>query len=399
VVNLQGVSLAFDAVSAAYFSPADTTVTIAGSPCTGVTVIGTSTWFSTQVSLSCTAPAGYGINLPVVVTLGFRNPAKPLTVWYSGASTSAYVFSYDAPVVQSITPVTAGQVANTLGGYWYQATIKNLGYAYWNSATAPVPTSSGQLPAVPFADLRFQLGNNNPITSFMVVTPETAGTPATVQFMVPRGCGSGLDLRVFRQNVMSNPTSFSASFSYANPVITCVGQPYIDPTSAGCTRVYIEGANFGSSANATLVNITFWGANNAYHGSCDDVEYQRSSDYVRVSCRVPSTAQPKDVVSFTNECGQSSGASTTMLPNSIELAGCGSAYYVGSGQQYWYGITAPFAPATEVSSGVVSEVVFTQGGSWKSQMLSNGLFIGLILPPLLLVLIVYPVYVFLSRRR
>jgi len=400
IVNLQGFNLAFDPVSAMYFSPADTTVTIAGSPCTAVGTTGTATLFSSQLSITCAIPAGYGQNVPVTVQVGFRKPQAPTAPWYSAVSAPAFVFNYDAPLVTSISPVTAGQTANSLGGYWFQANIKNLGLAYFNSASAPPVTSSGQLTPPPYADLRFQLGNI-PITSFTVSAGETSGSPATVQFLVPRGCGAGLDLRVFRVNTMSAvPVPASVpTFSYANPVITCVGQPYVDSTSQGCTRVFIEGTNFGSPANATLVNVTFWGSGNAYHGSCDDVEYQSASDYVRVSCRVPTTAQPGDFVSLTNECGQSSGSSATALPSSIELSGCGNAYQVLTGQKFTYGINAPLAPATQVVAGTVQQVVFTQGGPWKSQMMSNGLFIGLILPPILLVLIVYPLYVFVSRRR
>jgi hypothetical protein len=38
-------------------------------------------------------------------------------------------------------------------------------------------------------------------------------------------------------------------------------------------------------------------------------------------------------------------------------------------------------------------------GKWHDQPVSNGLFIGLFLPPLLLLLIVYPLYVIISNRR
>ncbi len=38
-------------------------------------------------------------------------------------------------------------------------------------------------------------------------------------------------------------------------------------------------------------------------------------------------------------------------------------------------------------------------GKWHSQPVSNGLFIGLFLPPILLLLIAYPLYVIISNRR
>jgi hypothetical protein len=176
--------------------------------------------------------------------------------------------------------------------------------------------------------------------------------------------------------------------------------------------VFVEGNNFGSSMNATLMNITFWSSSNQYHGQCDDVEYQPGSDYVRVSCRVPPTALPNDTVRVTNECGQSSGSSVSdarglsvssgsapSLPASIQLAGCGSAYAVGSSQSFSYAINAPMAPATEIRTDTVTKVQLHQGGEWKDQVLSNGLFIGLVLPLILLVVIVYPLYVCMAGRK
>jgi len=399
-VTLTGINLAFDTVSSPYFSAADTSVTIDGKPCMGVTVVGTPTLFSTQVTIACNVPAGYGLNLPVAVQVGFRNPTVTTEpVSYSDWSSPVYIFSYAVPLVNSIHAVSPGQVASTLGGYWYQASITNLGLAYNTVTGAVAPVSFPALTPSPYGDVRLQLGNNIPITNFMVVTQEATGQPALVNFWVPAGCGSGLDLRVFRRNAVSAVPA-AATFSYASPYITTVGQPYVDATTTGCTRVWIEGVNFGSPANASQVMVTFFSSTtNASHGVCDDVKYQNGSAYVRVSCRVPANATAQDTVQLVNECGQvSTSAAAATLPTSINLAGCGTAYSVENGAKFSYGISAPLKPASSVVTSTAQYIELSQGGSWNGQVLSNGLFIGLVFPVILVFFIGYPLYLYIISK-
>ena len=41
----------------------------------------------------------------------------------------------------------------------------------------------------------------------------------------------------------------NGAFSFDAPVIKCVGEPFTDPTSTGCTRVIVDGLNIGGTGD------------------------------------------------------------------------------------------------------------------------------------------------------
>jgi len=412
---ISGINLAFPMFSPSNpygpnWSPADTLVTVDGRPCTGVQMVGAYV-FGQNPQISCTYMPGYGLELPVTVQQFYREYER-FSQNAPSAVATAFVFNYDKPMTTAITAM--GSLA--LGGYWATATIVNLGPKFNTGNYMPPTPSSAPATAqplfgwMPYNDMSLQLGDLIAIPYFNV-TSDDSGSGATVKFWVPSGCGADLDLRVFRRNTQSVPWT-GQRFSYANPTIQCIGQPFIDSTRAGCTRVFIEGQNFGAGMNATRMNVTFWGSDGSYHGNCDDVEYPSGADYVRFSCRVPKTMASGDTVRVINECGQSSSSSVSggrrvavsdsnapSVPSSINIASCGSAFAVGSTQSFSYDVNAPLIPATEPRSNTVTRVLLTQDGEWKDHILSNGLFIGLVLPVILLVVIVYPLYVCMMGRK
>jgi len=302
-VIISGVNLAFPSwsnpnIGVSNWSPADTIVTVAGRPCTGVSLVGSLTTGSNP-QISCKYAAGYGVMLPVTVQLGFRDISGSLSM---SSVAQGFIFSYDVPVVMSLTsPSNVGT-----GGYIATAVIKNLGPRYNTpNYMPPVPNMAATNKTVwPYSDLALTLGNK-PITWFSVVSDD-AGSGATVNFRVPPGCGVNLDLTVLRANALSVPGA-GQQFSYGAPVISCISQEYLLVNASACWRVTIDGYNFGSISGANAVNVSFWQPNGAFRGACDDIEYQgNQTQYVRFSCRRPVNAVPGDTVLVTNECGQTS---------------------------------------------------------------------------------------------
>lgn len=241
----------------------------------------------------------------------------------------------------------------------------------------------------------FSIGWHYPVSRFRVRSDEAPGSPAQVYIQVPPGCGANLPVMVYRANAqtMGPASSQMAFFSYAPPMVTCIGQPFVDSTSAGCARIYVDGQNFGAATNGSMVVVRVVGPNNADHGVCDDVQYVAGADYVRFSCRLPSTAVGGDQIIVTNECGVSSALSTATIPTSIILTNQLSNFAVGKSMEYNSAVQAPIQPATSVRQESEITVIIKQGGTWGDRVLSNGLFIGLVLPLLIIFIVGYVLWV------
>ncbi len=96
----------------------------------------------------------------------------------------------------------------------------------------------------------------------------------------------------------------------APPTLKCIGEPYVDPRSSGCSRIVLDGSGFGTADDGALplsllrarrvaddgcgaalcvspapfVNVTFWNRDGSLSGQCDDV---KSLTMNRLDCRVP----------------------------------------------------------------------------------------------------------------
>ncbi len=45
----------------------------------------------------------------------------------------------------------------------------------------------------------------------------------------------------------------SGVFTYDAPVLKCLGQPYVDSTTSGCTRVALDGLNLGLAVDSSAL--------------------------------------------------------------------------------------------------------------------------------------------------
>jgi len=449
VVTLTGHNLAFDFLTLNQirsqgvflrWSSYASTITINGLPCTNVTKVSDPVWFVSEATVSCNAPVGYGINLPVVVSSGFVSPYNDAIL---DVSAPAPIFTYTAPAVTALSPASGSPD----GGYWVTATLSNFGPRWFTADGNPPPATvgtpypdpyhsnngSGQpqgfMSVIPGATTVYLLSGSatttwtrTPVDMWYVSADETASTPATITFLMPPTCGPAW-LWVARD---ANQQPFAAmtagvSFGVENPTIKCIGEPYADATVSGCTRVALDGTNLGIPGDEPNLNITLWD-NTTYMGACDDIVIVSANH--RVTCRLPQNARPGHVFQYSNKCSQSTAVSTMRngralstssgsLGNSILVATCGTSYFVdptnndasfvGTIEPPVQPATGTARPASAASSGggpaSVNVTVDLAKGKWHSQPVSNGLFIGLFLPPILLLLIAYPLYVIISNRR
>jgi large repetitive protein len=147
---------------------------------------------STHTQLVGLLPAGQGTNLPLRVIVG-------------GRISNSLSFSYDAPLLTSVSPATGA----TAGGSLITLTGSNFGVSpmvFIGTQTAPLAQPSSH--------------------NTLVVTS-------------PAGAGAGLPVKVLVVDRFSN----IGSFSYLPPTITSIS-PASGPIAGG-TRITINGANFG----------------------------------------------------------------------------------------------------------------------------------------------------------
>uniref|UniRef100_A0A7R9VJA3 Ig-like domain-containing protein n=1 Tax=Pseudictyota dubia TaxID=2749911 RepID=A0A7R9VJA3_9STRA len=388
-IGVWGNNIAFDRATLPGFSAPDSMVWIDGKMCTDVQVAAAPKWFMTEGYLSCMLPPGVGVNLDVSVSVAFRLTPGSLPHMRPGMSMPA--FTYDAPMAMSLMPSSGSGTGN----YPVTMMVKNLGPANMISPTAGNPTDSG------YGDLSISV-SGNPVSSsdIMVISGESAANPmATVKFVMPGGCGNA-PIMITRAKVttMASMVPANNTFMFDAPMITCVGEPYTEAEKSGCARINLDGVNIGQTADSEYINVTFWDPiTNVYHGRCDDLSAQNNR---KINCRLPAQASPGDVIRVTTRCGADNSAQRPVpkLPTSISIPTCGTSYAVAAGQQYSYSVEAPTIPNTEPRASGTTVTEFVAGGKWRDQAVSNGLFLGIALPVLIILIIAYPLYAFVSSR-
>ena len=206
-----------NAVGFSYAAPQISSISYASAPTAGGTVItlsggnfGTSGMITVNgapatptgygdAMITCLLPAGQGTDLPVVVSSG-------------GQDSNPVIFSYDAPLLATISPATgptAGGTRLTLTG-----------------------TSFGLSPGVRIG------GNVAPIMP--------PSSHSMIVITVPAGGGTGLPVVVSVEGRQSN----SGFFSYLPPAITSVS-PATGPIAGG-TSITIRGENFGTAPSLSI---------------------------------------------------------------------------------------------------------------------------------------------------
>jgi len=203
------------------------TVTIAGSTCT------LQSW--SHLSVVCAVPAGQGLNVPLVLT----------TVASKVASTT---FSYQAPVLSSITPSSG----STAGGEIITLTGSSFGL-------------SGTV----------QVGANQCLVNGALTG--TVWGHTSIRCALPAGSGRSNAIRV----TVAGQTSGSLMFNYLPPVVSLL-DPANGPTKCNFP-VIIHGSNFFSSGAVVVVG--------------DTQATIESQTHTTISCIFPSLGNgPKPVV-------------------------------------------------------------------------------------------------------
>ncbi|GAM24081.1 hypothetical protein SAMD00019534_072560 [Acytostelium subglobosum LB1] len=256
------------------------TVTLGtNTPCTGASV----TTDYTQVT--CTAPPGIGINIPVTVTIGTQPSSNPMGYSYLAPSIIDIVQSHSLPEI-TITGANFGQSTSTIGISF--SGVNNIPVskfvAQYTSFVVPIPTTSrsdkvtvtvGTQTALQYLALRPIIasvgspatqGSSITITGTFLqkVTYSGAATNVVVSVDNSLSCDlptfPGTDGSALVCNApagtgpthtavvsIDNTASDSHAFTYQPPLIN-----NIDQTDQVAT---FTGANFGSAAVTAVVNF------------------------------------------------------------------------------------------------------------------------------------------------
>lgn len=189
-------------ITGANFGVSGAIVTINGNPATNVV------HSVAHEELTVTVPQGYGLNRPLVVTVGLQ-------------ASSAILVNYEAPVITSIAP----QSGSTAGGATITVVGKNF---YLNGGSLTIGSEPAQI---------------------------ISHSPTELVALTPAGVGS-------------QPVAFSISgqtstepivYNYGTPTITSVTP---SGAAAGAT-ISIDGENFGATASEVRINgvlcaVTAW---------------------------------------------------------------------------------------------------------------------------------------------
>jgi hypothetical protein len=371
-VELRGHGVAFMPADAPDYRPEHVTVTIGGQPCTDVQVVSASTDAASSdgAAVTCTIPPGKGANVAVAMMTAYGSRYLDATL----ASVPVQgKFSYDAPVVTHTVP-SAGR---SVGGYPVTLTVRNLGIpGDYSDLTVGIVNGASVAPA-----------------NVHVVRAETVDAPALLHIMMPPGCGDAAQwdvTRAGRSSADADASGSSVTFAYAAPVITCLGEPFTDPSTTGCARIVIDGDNLAGASEALQTMVTFHDPRMAYNasGSCLDVRVSGTGAYTSLSCRVPPSARPGHRVQVTNKCGQSSfamlpsPAEAPALPNSIALNGCSSSFVVGAREGYSYDVEPAQIPAANSEAATMRKAMNVESefpSHWNERPVSNGTFTGMFL--------------------
>ncbi len=232
---------------------------------------------ATFTNVHVTIPAGTGVNLPVSVTVGGQ------------ASATTIPFSYDPPVITSVTPsnglVVGGDMIIRGTNFGTSGTVvlgnavcspTQSGYTDY-SITVTIPQGQGtnltlgvdvgqQTTSITGLSYAAPVVNScsptdGPATGQTVVTvnganfgtsgilmlggvacPSSVWSPTTIQFATPAGTGAKLPITVTVSGQMSAGNVF---FSYDPPTILSVAPNFAPPT--GGVPITVSGANFGAS--------------------------------------------------------------------------------------------------------------------------------------------------------
>ena len=153
-----------------------------------------------ETEIVCTAPAGQGANLQVTVTVATETSNNKL-------------FSYDAPAIVSIDPLTG-------------------------------PTSGGS--TVTLTGTSFGISGAN-VTVGGIAAAVLSQTHTSLEFLLPAGEGSGLPVVV----TVAGQSSPVAPFNYDAPAIALVS-PANGPTQGGAP-ITLTGQNFGATGATVTI--------------------------------------------------------------------------------------------------------------------------------------------------
>ncbi|MEI6076892.1 MAG: IPT/TIG domain-containing protein, partial [Verrucomicrobiota bacterium] len=157
-----------------------------------------------QTSIQYLLPAGQGTNLPIIVTA-------------SGQSSPPASFSYNPPVIFSLSPATDPTAGDTI------ITVTGI-----NFGTTAV---------------------NNTVTIDGVQSAIVAWSQTSIQCLLPAGQGTNLPMIV----TVAGQSSPPALFSYSSPFVFSLS-PATGPTIGGVTNT-LQGINFGTSGTVTFDGV------------------------------------------------------------------------------------------------------------------------------------------------
>ena len=321
-VTLTGVNLAFAAGMHKAYNPAYAmwnTVKINGQDCGNVAarVVRAGSWSDPDVRLECDLPPGVGGGLPVDVTVQYMDNSDPLRPVPAGAAVSGqkrWVFDYDAAQVTKLYQSSGlGQ-----GNYTVRMEVRNFGPKIQRPiADALAYQMSGNAVEV-YGGITIWVNDRMvDISTLRVLSDETPSKPAIVEFSMIDGCGSMVPVIVDRYHKSG---VVGELWSYDNPVVTCVGEPFSESEEYGCPRINIDGANFGALSDNLQISVNFLVASNGTRAAaCEDIRVDPTAPYRRLSCRLPSNVRPGMKVEIVNRCEQSnwSGFQPTPSPSPI----------------------------------------------------------------------------------
>ena len=161
--------------------------------------------------ITCTIPTGYGNNKAILVTI-------------SSQSSNSYAWSYPAPVVSTVSPLTGG----TQGGY----SLTITGQYFGDTGSLLLGTSALATSGINCVSSSW--------TTTKIVCELASGSGKNLYAIVASGGQTG-----------AAPAGYL--FSYGAPTVTSV-TPLTGPTSGG-TQLIITGTNYGSSTVAQAAGV------------------------------------------------------------------------------------------------------------------------------------------------
>jgi large repetitive protein len=364
---------------------------------------------SSHVQITCILPAGQGGNREVRVIAG-------------GQTSAAAYFSYDPPVITTISqasgPTVGGTAISIFGSNFGNAPVVTFNGVVVASTADPVfptgklyitspagfgagrkiiVTASGQasngvdfdyyppapttispangptLGGVPITVTGSNFGANPTITIGGVATAILAGsTDGSLVFTLPVGKGANLDVKVVGQD---GRASYALPFSYNPPLISSVS-PTTAPSEGGAI-ITVNGSNFGPSPSITI------GGNaatvlTASHGqiTCVLPAGQGSNREVRVAAgnQTSAAATFSYAPPFISGLSPSSGSTlggTTITLFGTNLGNAATATFNGVSVPCTHDATYPHNIVTIVSppgSGIGKKIILNAAGQLSNSV-------------------------------